>query len=76
MCQVNDGCEHWSEDGKVQVLADEDGVVGEERRIERQLNASYIETAVFGEGVIAVDEEGNESENKEEQMPGGGFPGC
>ena len=67
--------EYWSEDGVVQVLADEDGVVREERGVEGELDAGDVEAAVLGERVIAVKEKGDEGECGEERKPDGASPG-
>jgi len=40
------------------VLADEGGVVREERGVKGVLDACDVKAAVFGEGVVAVDAEG------------------
>jgi hypothetical protein len=67
--------EHGSKDGVVQMLADEDGVVREERGVEGELDAGDVEAAVLGEGVIAVEEKRGEGECDEERLPDGVPPG-
>jgi len=41
----------------VEVLGDEGCVVGEEGGVEGVLNAGDVEAAVFGEGMVAVEEQ-------------------
>jgi len=59
---MDDGGEDGSEDGEVEVLADEHGVVREEGWIEGELDACYVESTVFGERVITVEEKREERE--------------
>ena len=56
--EMNEKGEHRGEDGEVKVLADEDGVVGEEGGVEGELDAGDVEAAVLGERVVAVEEDG------------------
>lgn len=61
------------------MLGDEDSVVGKEGGVESVLDAGDVEAAVFGEGVVAVEEEGDESDGEGEKWPGGAGPsglGC
>jgi hypothetical protein len=67
--------EHGSEDGVVQVLADEDGVVREEGGVEGELDAGDVEAAVLGEWVIPVEEKRGEGERGEDHQPEGASPG-
>ncbi len=64
MREVDDEGEDGGEDGEVQVLADEDGVVREERGVEGELDASDVESAVLGERVVAVEEKCREGEQR------------
>jgi hypothetical protein len=57
---VDEEGEGGGEDGEAEMLGDEDGVVGEEGGVEGILDAGYVEAAVFGEWVIALDEQRNE----------------
>jgi hypothetical protein len=66
--------EHGSEDGVVEVLADEAGVVREERGVEGELDAGDVEATVLGERVIAVEEKCGEGERGEERPPDGASP--
>ena len=54
--------EDGGEDGEVKVLADEDGVVREERGVESELDASDVEATVLGQRVVAVEEKCREGE--------------
>ena len=63
------------EDGEAEMLGDEEGVVGEERGVEGVLDAGDVEASVFGEWVIALDEERDEGEGGDEREPQGVFPG-
>jgi hypothetical protein len=63
MGEMDDGGEGGGEERKAEVLGDEGGVVGEEGGVEGVLNACDVEAAVFGEGVIALDEKGSECES-------------
>jgi len=75
MREADDSGEGRGEDGEVQVLADEVGVVREERGVKLVLDAGDVEAAVFGEGMIAVDAEGAEREGSEQGCPGCSGPG-
>jgi len=57
------------------MLGDEGGIVREERRVEFPEDAGDIEAAIFGKGVIAVDEQDEEREHGEQHEPAGGRPG-
>jgi hypothetical protein len=56
------------------MLADKGGVVGEERGVEGVLDAGDVESSVFSERMIAVDEEREEGESGEQELPCGGAP--
>ena len=47
MRKVDEEGEHGSEDGEVKVLANEDGVVREEGRVEGELDSGDIEATVL-----------------------------
>ncbi len=53
---VDEEGEGGGEDGKAEVLGDEDRVVGKEGGVEGVLDAGDVEAAVLGEWVIALDE--------------------
>ena len=57
------------------MLSDEDCVVGEQGGIEGELYAGDVEAAVFGEWVIALDEQGYESKGGDTCEPQGVLPG-
>ena len=57
MREMNDGCERGREEREVQVLGDKGRVVREECGVEEVLDAGDVEAAVFGEGVVALDEQ-------------------
>ena len=63
--EVDEEGEDGGEDGEVEVLADEDGVVREEGGVEGELDAGDVEAAVFGERVVAVEEKGDQRERGE-----------
>lgn len=72
---MDDEGEDWGEDGEVKVLADEDGVVSEERGIESELDASDVESTVLGQRVVAVEEKCREGEQDQQEKPSGSVPG-
>ena len=69
MGEANEASDEWGEEGETEVFADEVCVMRKEGGVERVLDASDVETAVFGEGVVAVDAEGAEGEDAEECGP-------
>ncbi len=75
MGEVDQEGEGGSEDGEAEVLCDEDGVVGEERGVEGVLDASDVEAAVFGERVVAIEEQGEDGEGGDDACPEMARPG-
>ena len=62
------GCE----EREVQVLGDEGRVMRKERGVEGVLDAGYVEAAVFGERMVALDEkrEGRQGRQGKAHRPG------
>ncbi len=54
--RVNEESKDRSEDGEVEVLADEDGVVRKERGVEGELHACDVKATVLCKWVVAVEE--------------------
>ena len=67
MGAMDDKGEYGSEDGVVQVLADEDGEVREEGWVEGELDTGDIEASVLGERVITVEKKRGEGKRSEER---------
>jgi hypothetical protein len=65
MGEVDEGGERGGEEGEAEVLGDEGGVVGEEGGVEGVLDACDVKAAVFGEGMVALDEERKHRESKQ-----------
>ena len=75
MGEVDEEGEDGGEDGEMKVFADEDGVVGEERWVEGELDAGDVEAAVLGEGMVAMHEQDEEREHGEKKKPARARPG-
>ena len=67
--KVDEGSEGWGEDGEAKVLGDEVGVVREESGVEGVLDSGDVEAAVLCERVIALEEQGEESECGDQYEP-------
>lgn len=67
--------EGGSEDREAEVFGDEDGVVRKERGVEGILDAGDVEAAVFGEGMVTIEQEGDEGERDQEEEPRRAGPG-
>ena len=57
------------------MLGDEGSVVREERGVEFPEDSCDVEAPIFGEGVVAVDEQDEERKRGEQQKPERGRPG-
>jgi len=73
--EVNEEGEDGGEDGEAKVLGDKEGVVGEEGGVEDVLDSGDVEAAVFCERVIALEEQGEESEGGDKYAPERVLPG-
>lgn len=67
--------ERGGEDGEAEVLGDEDRVVRKEGGVEGVLDSGDVESAVLCERVIALEEQGEESEGGDEYEPARVLPG-
>jgi len=65
----------WSKDRETEMLGDESGVVWEECGVELPEDACDVKATVFGEGMVAVDEQDEKRERGEQKKPARGRPG-